>query len=329
MQTFNLKTILVLLILVITLVATTATYLLELVNFPGKDQFFIPLIIGLILTLVRFFNNIQEKAKISELIRQKYDESLDQSKIKFETCPEYWTKETKDDKVYCHNKFTDIDGNVTYVGGDLTDKLNIDLLDDSASNIGFKFDLKENTKDDGTTEVTLNNREYTGISDMRSNLILPEELKGKEEFTIEGYEDLDKIKHKHRFTYVNYAHKDAAPEVWADGKDREHPDVYNDDKHLQIFNYDLVHTHDSGKILNEKGEEITDISELMVKDSEIKQQFSNDTNWISPFKEEDTLYAEINLTELNKSKNKCELAKNLPWIEAKNKCAKVNVKFDV
>ena len=98
MQTFNLKTILVLLILVITLVATTATYLLELVNFPGKDQFFIPLIIGLILTLVRFFNNIKEKAKISELIRQKYDESLDQSKIKFETCPEYWTKETKDDK---------------------------------------------------------------------------------------------------------------------------------------------------------------------------------------------------------------------------------------
>lgn len=327
MQTFNLKTVLVLLILVISLVSVTATFLLELISFPGKDQFFIPLIIGLILTLVRFYNNLKEKARISELLRTKHNESLDQSKIRFETCPEYWTKETVDDKVYCHNKFTDIDGNVTYIGGDLTDKLNIELLDDSASNIGFKFDMKE-SKEDGNDDITLNNKEYTSISEMRSNLIIPDN-ENKETFVVEGYEDADSIKHKHRFTYVNYAHKDGQPEVWEDGKSREHPNVFNDDKHLQIFNYDLVHSHDKDKLLDENGEEIKDISELMLKDTNIKQQFSNDTNWISPFKEDETLYAEINLTELNKSSNKCELAKNLPWIEAKNKCAKVNVKFDV
>lgn len=329
-RTFNTKIIIFTISLILVTIAVSSVYITESVQFEDKDYVFVPLIVGLILTLIRTYNNISEKREIVQKLAEERENSLDQSKIQFKTCPDYWTKETKDDAVYCRNEFTDSKGDINIIGGPLAKPSgNIDeklIVEDSASNIGFAFAHKmENDVH------TFENDKFTYIPSMRNsnNDQLIEEFE-------EGLDDHDAIPHKHTRTFVDYAHADK-PVEWKDGEDREHDaSAYKDGDHLLIYNEDVYHDHSgNGNLYDAKGNLIWGRSVLSAEQKnkgnvEIvnKNEFDNINNWISPLKKKNYMHAEINLNELNKKDNKCHLVKQFSWNEAKTKCDNVNIVFD-
>jgi hypothetical protein len=303
-------------------------YVLDLAEFDHSEAFFLPLIVFMIFTLIRVFRNVDEKRTILENLRNEKEDSIDQEKMHFKTCPEYWTKTTVDNQTLCRNKFTNKENEAHYIGGPLTKLSTPDSKlesTDVASNIGFEFD-KVNLENG---EETFERANDTYIPMMRSK-------KG----VIEGFETdegHDRVPHKHHRTYVDYAHVDK-PVAWVDGVDREHdPRAYKDKNHLVIFNEEIYHDHSTNNVYDHKGNLIygkaigrINPGELEIQSVEEKElaEYGNSNNWISPHSAGNVLEAEINLTELNKSSNKCQLVKNFPWIEAKTKCANVNVKFE-
>lgn len=335
-NTFNVKIVIFLILLIISLISVSSVFLFDLAPFDGKEQVFIPLIIAMGFTLIRFYNNLMEKSKIVENMKKQREESINQTTMKFNTCPEYWTKTTKGDTVLCRNVFTDRDGETMTIGGKLAtvatpqDEL---LTSDSASNIGFnQFHTV-----DGENKGTFTDLDYTYIPSMRSNIQVPEtKNQVVEQFS---QSDEDTVPHMHKRTEVLYTPTNAEVK-WADGEDRSHSeDKLKDSKHFEMYEYSYVHDHSSGdyydldfkKYNGESGSfevlKSAGTGEDLKADAS-RSMYSNDTNWISPYEHEGELYAEINLNELNKASNKCELVKNLPWVEAKAKCENVNVRFE-
>ena len=103
-----------------------------------------------------------------------------------------------------------------------------------------------------------------------------------------------------------------------------------------MYEYEYVHDHTTndyyGLDFKKYNPETDSFEYKSIKGDDLtgklnRSMYSNDYHWISPYKEGAKLYAEINLDELNKASNKCELVKNLPWVEAKSKCDVVNVRF--
>lgn len=338
-NTFNVKIVIFLILLIISLISVSSVFLFDLAPFDGKEQVFIPLIIAMGFTLIRFYNNLMEKSKIVENMKKQREESINQTTMKFNTCPEYWTKTTKGDTVLCRNVFTDRDGETMTIGGKLAtvatpqDEL---LTSDSASNIGFN-QFHTVASIDGENKGTFSDLDYTYIPSMRSNIQVPEtKNQVVEQFS---QSDEDTVPHMHKRTEVLYTPTNAEVK-WADGEDRSHSeDKLKDSKHFEMYEYSYVHDHSSSdyydldfkKYNGESGSFEAMKSAVTGEDLKADSSrfmYSNDTNWISPYEHEGELYAEINLNELNKASNKCELVKNLPWVEAKAKCENVNVRFE-
>ena len=338
-NTFNVKIVIFLILLIISLISVSSVFLFDLAPFDGKEQVFIPLIIAMGFTLIRFYNNLMEKSKIVENMKKQKDESINQTTMKFNTCPEYWTKTTKGETVLCRNVFTDRDGETMSIGGKLAtvatpqDEL---LTSDSASNIGFN-QFHTVAAVDGENKGTFTDLDYTYIPSMRSNIQVPEtKNQVVEQFS---QSDEDTVPHMHKRTEVLYTPTDAEVK-WADGEDRSHSeDKLKDSKHFEMYEYSYVHDHatndyydlDFKKYNGETGSFEVLKSAVTGEDLNVetsRSMYSNDMNWISPYEHEGELYAEINLNELNKASNKCELVKNLPWVEAKAKCENVNVRFE-
>lgn len=326
-RTFNTKIVIWCITLIIATLAVFAVYMTNAFPSEESDFLLIPLLVGLILSIIRTFNNISEKNKIINDLATQRDDSLDASKIKFNTCPDYWTRETKDGAVYCVNEFMDMDNERNIIGGNLATAGDVegDDTEDVASNIGFKFahsvtDNKHVFKDD----------EYTYIPALRK--AGAEVVEGFEEGEVDGH---DTVPHKHTRTFVDYAHSDKPPE-WKDGVERVHSSSdYKDSKHMVIYNEDVYHDHSgNNNLYDSKGNLIWGKAVVSSSKSEdtqekqVKNEFENNDNWISPLRKGDVLLAEINLTELNKKDNKCHLVKQFPWNEAKVKCDNVNVVFD-
>ena len=332
-HTLNVKIVLFTIIIIMVLISSAVIFVLDLANFEGNEGLFLPLIIGMIFTLIRVFNNLSEKGKIIAGLKADREKNMDQEKMQFTTCPEYWTRTTENDQVICRNEFTNKDGETAYIGGLLSNVSSPSenlKTEDVASNIGFAFDVTKS--DDGNHGFE--NMKDAYIPSMRSNLTLPVMKNRVIESFEDGDGDHDSVPHKHHRTYVDYAHTDK-PVSWVDGSDREHDSrAYRDGKHLVIYNEEVYHDHSTNNVYDYAGNLIWGkagkSTTMSNSDQEDMPSFSNYDNWISPHqKSENLLLAEINLNELNKASNKCHLAKNLPWIEAKNKCANVNVKFDM
>ena len=329
-STFNTKIIVFVLILIFVTIAISAVYITDSVEFADKDYLFVPLIVGLLLTMLRTYNNISDKYKIVREIADAREASLDQRKITFNTCPDYWTKNTKNDAVYCTNEFADRDDKMNYIGGHLKkvegpidDSL---VTNDSASNIGFAFAHKT----DSDNVNRFDDHEFTYIPSMRSS----SNVDVVENFA-EDLSEHDSVPHKHTRTFVDYAHADK-PVKWKDGVDRDHDtSAYKDGDHLLIYNEDVYHDHSgNGNLYDAKGNLIW--GRAVVSSSKVtgnveevdSNEFGNRTQWISPQRKSQSMHAEINLNELNKKDNKCHLVKNLSWAEAKEKCGNINVTFD-
>ena len=330
-NTFNVKIVIFLILLIISLISMFSVFLFDLASFDGKDQVIIPLIIAMCFTLIRFYNNLIEKSKIVDNMKKLKEESINQTTIKFNTCPEYWTKSTKDKTVLCRNVFTDRDGKMMVIGGKLSNvaSSDVDLVStDSASNIGFsKF----------YNGTTFNNLEYTYIPSMRSNIQVPE----TKNQVVEQFSQIqeDTVPHMHKRTEILYTPNNSEVK-WADGKDRVHSeDKLKDSKHFEMYEYSYVHDHTTNDYYDmdfkkyNAGSGSFQALQSAVTGEDLtgetsRSLYSNDTNWVGPYEHEGELYAEINLNELNKASNKCELVKNLPWVEAKAKCENVNVRFE-
>ena len=65
-NTFNVKIVIFLILLIISLISVSSVFVFDLAPFDGKEQVFIPLIIAMGFTLIRFYNNLMEKSKIVE-----------------------------------------------------------------------------------------------------------------------------------------------------------------------------------------------------------------------------------------------------------------------
>ena len=338
-NTFNVKIVIFLILLIISLISVSSVFVFDLAPFDGKEQVFIPLIIAMSFTLIRFYNNLMEKSKIVENMKKQREESLNQTTMKFNTCPEYWTKTTKGETVLCRNVFTDRDGETMVIGGKLINVTSphgdLDTTD-SASNIGFK-QFRKDENENGANKEVFTNLDSTYIPSLRSNIQVPlTENTVVEQFS---QSDEDTVPHMHKRTEVLYTPTNAEVK-WADGEDRSHSeDKLKDSKHFEMYEYSYVHDHTSGdyydldfkKYNGESGS--FEVLKSAVTGEDLKadasrSMYSNDMNWISPYEHEGELYAEINLNELNKASNKCELVKNLPWVEAKAKCENVNVRFE-
>ena len=332
-NTFNVKIVIFLILLIISLVSVTSVFIFDLAPFDGKEQVFIPLIIAMSFTLIRFYNNLIEKSKIVENIKKKREDSLNENTMEFNTCPEYWTKTTINDKAYCRNFFIDKDDEMMVIGGKLITASNPhnDLnTSNLASNIGFFHSYKV----DAAGSNIFDNLAYTYIPSLRSNIKIQTQTTKNpivEQFSSDPQEDT--MPHMHERTEILYTPTGKDIE-WADGVTRTHDtDKLKDDKHLQVYNYKYVHDHttdeyyglDFKKYDLESGDFVDVRSTLtgeVIEDS-TRKMYSNDGNWISPYKKDNVLYAEINLEELNKASNKCELVKHFPWIEAESKCENV------
>lgn len=328
-NTFNVKIVIFLLLLIISLVFVTSVFIFDLAPFDGKEQIFIPLIIAMSFTLIRFYNNLIEKAKIVENIKKQRDDALKQTTMKFNTCPEYWTKTTKNDKVLCRNIFTDRDEKTMVIGGKLikaSDPVHNDLNTiNVASNIGFS-----NSYNPTDPENTFDDIKYTYIPSLRSNIELPEtDTPVVEQFSVPDPK-VDNEPHKHKRTEILYTPTNSDV-IWADGADREHPG-FKDDKHLQMYEYEYVHDHTTddyyGLDFKKYNPETDSFEYKSIRNNDLigdlyRSMYSNDDHWISPYKDGAELYAEINLDELNKATNKCDLVKHFPWVEAESKCDNV------
>lgn len=332
MKTFNVKIVIFLIVLIISLISISTVFIFDLATFKGREYVFIPMIIAMTFTLIRFYNNLMEKSKIVEDMRKMKEDALIQTNIQFNTCPEYWTKTSANDKVLCRNVFVDKDDEKMVIGGKLTTLSGtVDSTlsqTDTTSNIGFA-QFKTTTK---AGDNTFNNPDYSYIPNLRSNLVAP---------VVEGFtaSDEDTVPHMHKRTEILYT-PTTGNIKWADGVERSHDlSKFKDSKHLEMYEYSYVHDHTSGNSYDldfKKYNMNTDSFDVLqatlngenaqVNNSRV--MYSNDTNWISPFQQNGELYAEINLNELNKASNKCELVKNLPWVEAKAKCENVGVQFD-
>lgn len=334
-STFNVKIILFLTVTVLVTIVVSAIYINDMVDLEDKDFLFIPVIISLVFTLLRCYNNIVEKSKLVEKLLEEKENSSDAKKISFDTCPDYWTKTSSGDVIYCKNEFVDADGDKNYIGGTLKKLDEVDGVisnelesSDSAKHIGFALHHSQN--EDG--EQTFANAEHTYIPSMRASMSNQDAVE-----TFENDVGHDTIPHKHTRTYVDYAHTNT-PVTWKDGKERDHDTLmYRDGDHMAIYTEDVYHDHTGNNNLYDyQGNLIwgrqtpENMSASAVSaDEQNNNLYKNDENWIGPFNSQDgALHAQINLNELNKIDNKCQLVKNLPWTEAKNKCANVNVKFD-
>lgn len=344
-NTFNVKIVIFLILLIISLLAVSSVFIFDLAPFEGKDYVFIPLIIAMIFTLIRFYNNLIEKSKIVEAMKKQKEASLNQATIQFNTCPEYWTKTTKNETVLCRNMFTDRDGETMVIGGKLVAvadaQSNLDTID-SASNIGFAQFSNSTTDTSGSSSVTkysFDNLDYTYIPSMRSNIQMPASVVPVVEQFSQTVPPEDTVPHMHKRTEILYTPTNSDVK-WADGADRAHgEDKLKDSKHFEMYEYSYVHDHTSGdyydldfKKYNPESGSFDALKSAVtgedLQGNTSRSMYSNDTNWISPYEYEGELYAEINLNELNKASNKCELVKNLPWVEAKAKCETVNVNFE-
>jgi len=304
MNSFTTKSFLMLCLIIIILISSSITYFADFATFKGKNELFIPIFIGLLLTLIRFYNNISEKTKIIDELNEKNKKSLNQSSIEFETCPEYWTKVSHNDNVYCHNNYTDVNNKTTTVGGKVTEDVNSDDVSDDDSSV--KDNIFANQS----------------ITEMRAKAKYDDVSGGKTE-VVEPYTENEPTEnnssHRHNWTY--YAHKG---DIEWDGKNfGAHQNYqYDDENHFMNVSYEHSHSGESPFVTNTT-------SSSMNSDSYIQQSSSNETNWINPYKNGADTYAEINLTELNRTNNKCDLVKNFAWVEAMNKCANINKKFDL
>ena len=330
-NTFNVKIVIFLILLIISLVSVTSVFIFDLAPFDGKEQVFIPLIIAMSFTLIRFYNNLIEKSKIVENIKKKREDSLNENTMKFNTCPEYWTKTTINDKVLCRNFFTDKDNEMMVIGGKLitaSNPLHNDLnTNNAASNIGF---FHSYTKQDSSN--IFDDLAYTYIPSLRSNIKIQTQTTNNT--IVENFSsDQDTVPHMHERTEILYTPTGKDIE-WADGVTRTHDtDKLKDDNHFYVYNYKYVHDHTTNdyygldfKKYDPESDEFEELRSSItgeVIEEPTRKMYSNDGNWISPYKENNVLYAEINLKELNKASNKCDLVKYFPWIEAESKCENV------
>jgi hypothetical protein len=291
----------------ITLVLTSTIYFLKMIEFEDDNYFFIPLITGILFTVIRFSNHISEKKILSDQLNLIAENGLHEDKINFLTCPDYWTKVTTDNNVFCHNYHIDKNNKEVNIGKVLKQNT-------TDSNIGYEFS-NVGSSVGSSVRSSVGNSNTDNIIQMRSNAVY------RSNQIVEQFGE-DSDLHQHKFTLLS--HIDVPPK-WEGDIDYGEHDAYRNNDNNHIMTVNMHHSHGArGQIRN------MTISSLQDTNYETQPNSnSNNDHWISPYIIGNKIHAEINLTKLNTAKNKCDLAGQFAWDEANVKCGAINKKFDL
>ena len=253
---------------------------------PELNSFLLAMSIGLFFCVIKCYFNIQRKLKlIEERAAELRRKNGHENHVKFETCPEYWTRkkivtEDGNEAVMCYNYFKNTNDEKILVGGEYN--MHTDTIDNNSVK-NYKFD----------DQINLSSLySYTA----RSNQLMNNDIHSDscEHFTATP------VMHKHNYD-VNLKSNVDTDEIEA---------------HHHKYDGTAWHMHPPGQELAFSFSDVYDI---------YTPQNSNLHYWLNNYTDDtNTNYAEINLTKLNEIANNCDLVNELSWIE-KQRCNKFDI----
>ena len=290
----------------------------------NRKFLYIPLIVGLLICLLNSYNNIIKKISIIDKELQKTNAPTNKNHAELITCPEYWKRQVvykdgnkNDPYTMCYNKFKSTEHDVNLIGG---------KYEDTGDDRYFQYGSEVVVDTDTETTLTHNwARESQNKLLSQQGVVQVDDV---EKFVdgngslIEGFDDPG-VYHRH---YVNTTTSDkmdinpySENKVTIDKTGVIDGDIDNipskfirEHDHSFTHNYRYSHTHGGNG-----DDESIDTNPFPT----YKNQNSNLDYWLSPFNDDFHDLAEINLTQLNKIENNCQLTKPFNWVEAKNKCS--------
>ena len=289
---------------------------------------YIPLIVGLLICLLNSYNNIIKKLTIIDTELRKTNAPTNKNHAELITCPEYWKRQVvykdgnkNDPYTMCYNKFKSTEHDVNFIGGKLTNT-------EDGVNTDFVFQHGSNVVVDKDPEKRLS---HNWAQDSQSNLLYEQGVVQVDQIDnfvdgngslIEGFDDPE-VYHRHYVNTQTSGKMDINPysekRVTIDGTtviggdSNNIPSGFNTDhNHEFTHNYRYSHSHGGAGDININN------NPFPIYGGELAN--SNLDYWFSPFNDGVNNLAEINLTQLNKIENNCQLTKPFNWVEAKNKC---------
>ena len=286
----------------------------------------ITLFIGTFIAFIKCLYNLNKLRDLSALEYTSEDlinGNIKNKYAKLTTCPDYWTKnvvidpDTKSPVIMCYNEHVN-DQDVSYLGGEMTytgsDELPVPLDSGAAP---------RSTDEDVNPENFLFSADspFAGknLKEVRDMLVPESIIKSANDSSTEVTEGFTLFRRGDP-EYSDYLHTHANVRRVIDGAvtPGRGVDENNIDRgHTHERNYGIgYHSHDAGH--EDAQGAINDMS-----DEKYIARFNNFTNWISPYMRENGKFAiEINLNQLNKAANTCDLAKNFIWSDVWNNCSK-------
>ena len=289
----------------------------------------ITLFIGTFIAFIKCLYNLNKLRDLSAL--EYTSEDLINGKIKnkyakLTTCPDYWTKnvvidpDTKSPVIMCYNEHIN-ESDVSYLGGEMTyngtndDILNSVPLDSGAAPRSDDDDV--NPEDFSFSDSS----PFAGknLKEVRDMLVPESVIKSATDSSTDVTEAFTLFRRGDP-EYSDHLHTHSSVRRVVDGEVR--PARNADDTkisldHTHEMNYGMgYHSHD-------KGHTDAQYATNDMSDEKYIARFNNFTNWISPYMtKQNKLAIEINLNQLNKAANTCDLAKNFIWSDVWNNCSK-------
>ena len=300
----------------------------------NRKFLYIPLIVGLLICLLNSYNNIIKKLTIIDTELLKTTTPSNPNHAELTTCPEYWKRQVvykdgnkNDPYTMCYNKFKSTEHHVNLIGGQYKNTDTTDTTDTTATT-NYLFQHGSNVVVDKDTETPLS---HNWARESQSNLLYEQGVVQVDQFVdgdgslVEGFDDPE-VYHRHYVNTETSQKMDINPyderkvTINADGTiDEDGGNIpsgfVRDHSHSFTHNYRYSHTHKG----NGYGDDIHNNNiPFPIYNESI---YSNLNYWLNPFSDETHSLAEINLTQLNKIENNCQLTKPFNWVEAKNKCS--------
>ena len=242
------------------------------------------LFIGMFLCLLTCLSNLNTLIKIYDEQQKTYKDN-----IHISTCPDYWTKRhvfdqrTKKQATMCHN----ISPTKELVYGSL-DGEQFQFTSSNLTQMREKAEYPEETQAPVTERFEQD--QHTSIW--------------------QGDPDYQKYHHYHNDVVVHVGDSSLIANY--------NESVYNDEslKHPHVFSGPseyFSHSHRPG----ESDDVLFGINRNVYSGSD-----ENYNNWINPYNTNGLNTIELNLNELNRAENACDLTRHFAWTEAEAKCPK-------
>lgn len=238
----------------------------------------------------------------------KKKKNFDAADVIFRTCPEYWTKKhvtdpkTKLLHTMCYNNM----GQDMFVSGSLTDNNNSSYMNTTIDAMRNEAKFPQSNVEPSLSNILENSDVVcSNLQVIQSNC--DTDVPASTSPVVEQFMNLDPDDPD----YTKNLHTHTSVDLYVNSNITNHGDNVTPHSHVFLGTTSGTHSHRPGAGGSWEG-----------ADDSYAAEFDNFDNWINPHKTNGGLAGmEINLTKLNESENKCELANKFPWVEAYSKCA--------